>query len=173
MVSHKGTSAPVRGAVFRGFEVNSMGLFLSTTINKIDSKGRVSIPGPFRAALAEQISTGVILMKSPLHAALEGFAPRAMDEIATRLDQLPMFSTDQDDLAAATMAEATLISVDSEGRVSIPAELLRHAGIKAEIAFVGMGHKFQLWEPKAWSKRQGDANKAMRSKGLNLPKAPS
>lgn len=173
MVSHIGTGRPSSGAVFRGFEVNSMGLFLSTTINKIDSKGRVSIPGPFRAALGEQISNGVILMKSPLHAALEGFAPTAMDDIAARLDQLPMFSSDQDDIAAATMAEATLINFDGEGRVSIPADLLAHAGIKGEIAFVGMGRKFQLWEPKAWRKRQGEATKAMRGKGLNLPKVDS
>lgn len=150
-----------------------MGLFLSTTINKIDSKGRVSIPGPFRAALGEQISAGVILMKSPLHFALEGFAPCAMEDIATRLNELPMFSNDQDDIAAATMAEAMLITIDSEGRASIPADLLGHAGIKGEIAFIGLGSKFQMWEPKAWNKRRGDANKAIRTKGLNLPKVPS
>lgn len=147
-----------------------MGLFLSTTINRIDSKGRVSIPGPFRAALCEQSFAGVVLMKSPLHAALEGFAPSMMDEIAARLDRFPLFSADQDDMAAATMAEAVALHFDSEGRVVLPGELAAYANLKNEIAFVGLGRKFQMWEPKAWAKRRELAQKAVKAKGLNLPR---
>jgi len=146
-----------------------MGLFLSTTINRIDRKGRVSVPGPFRTALGKELSAGIVLMKSPLHAALEGFAYATMDDIAARLEQLPMFSNDQDDLATSTLAEAVPVAFDSEGRIGIPAELLQYAGIKDEIAFVGLGQKFQLWEPKAWNKRRDAAQKSVRAKGLNLP----
>jgi len=146
-----------------------MGLFLSTTINRIDSKGRVSVPGHFRTALGDQISAGIVLMKSPLYAALEGFAYATMDDIAARLDRLPMFSNDQDDLATSTLAEAVPVAFDGEGRIVIASNLLKYAGIKNEIAFVGLGRKFQLWEPDAWSKRRDVAQKSIRTKGLNLP----
>lgn len=147
-----------------------MGLFLSTTVNRIDSKGRVSVPGPFRAALSEQPYSGIILMKSPIHTALEGFAPAMMDDIAARLDELPLFSEDQDDMAAATMAEAVALHFDAEGRIVLPADLAAYAGLKDAVAFVGLGRKFQMWEPGAWHTRRASAQQSVRDKGLNLPK---
>ncbi|MBU6235077.1 MAG: division/cell wall cluster transcriptional repressor MraZ [Alphaproteobacteria bacterium] len=146
-----------------------MGLFLSTTINRIDRKGRVSVPGPFRAVLGEQPFAGVILMKSPIHAALEGFAPLMMEDIASRLDAYPMFSMDQDDLAAATLAEAMPLHFDTEGRIVLSAELVAHAGFDEEVAFVGLGRKFQMWSPAAWKKRREVAQKSVKTKGLVLP----
>lgn len=151
----------------RGFF--GMGLFLSTTINRIDSKGRVSVPGSFRAALSEQPFAGIVLMKSPIHAALEGFAPAMMDDIAQRLDAFPLFSVEQDDLAAATLAEAMPLFFDGEGRIVLPDDLIEHAELKDEVAFVGLGRKFQMWTPAAWKKRRGSAQKSVRAKGLNLP----
>lgn len=147
-----------------------MGLFLSTTINRIDRKGRVSVPGTFRAALEKQPFAGVILMKSPIHAALEGFAPSMMEDIAERLDAYPMFSQDQDDLAAATLAEAVPLHFDSEGRVVLPADLVAYAGFDEDVAFVGLGRKFQMWAPAAWKKRRDAAQKSVKTKGLVLPK---
>jgi MraZ protein len=147
-----------------------MGLFLSTTINRIDAKGRVSIPGPFRSALADHVFAGVVLMKSPLHTCLEGFSAAMMDDIAARLNEIPMFSPDQDDMAAATLAECVKIGFDSEGRIVLPDDLAAYANLKDEIAFVGLGNKFQMWEPGAWSKRRDAAQKSVRAKGLTLPK---
>lgn len=146
-----------------------MGLFLATTINRIDRKGRVSVPGAFRAVLSGQPVAGVVLMKSPMHAALEGFAPSMMEDIAARLDAFPLFSADQDDMAAATLAEAVLLPFDGEGRIVLPAELVRHAGLSDEIAFVGMGRKFQIWAPEGWAKRRAAAQKAVKARGLVLP----
>jgi len=146
-----------------------MGLFLSTTVNRIDRKGRVSVPGPFRAALTDQSFVGIVLMKSPIHAALEGFAPAMMEDIANRLDVFPMFSNDQDDLAAATLAEAVPLAFDGEGRITLPDELAAYAGLTDDVAFVGMGRKFQMWTPQAWAKRRDAAQKAVKTKGLNLP----
>lgn len=147
-----------------------MGLFLSTTINRIDRKGRISVPGAFRAVLSDQAFAGVVLMRSPVHQALEGFAPAMMEDIANRLDQLPLFSTDQDDMAAATMAEAVALAFDSEGRIVLPQELVAYAGIKDEAAFVGMGRKFQIWNPQDWKKRRDLAQKSVKARGLVLPR---
>ncbi|NBX66372.1 MAG: division/cell wall cluster transcriptional repressor MraZ [Proteobacteria bacterium] len=146
-----------------------MGLFLSTIVNRIDRKGRISVPGAYRAALEAQPFSGVILMKSPLHIALEGFAPARMEDIAERLDAYPMFSQDQDDLAAATLAEAVPLHFDGEGRIVLPTELTAYAGFKDEVAFVGLGRKFQMWAPEAWRKRRDLAQKSVRTKGLVLP----
>lgn len=147
-----------------------MGLFLSTIVNRIDRKGRISVPGLYRAALENQPFFGVILMKSPIHPALEGFAPSTMEDIAERLDAYPMFSQDQDDLAAATLAEAVPLYFDGEGRIGLPADLAAYAGLQEDVVFVGLGRKFQMWAPDAWKKRREVAQKSVKSKGLVLPK---
>ncbi|MCB1538343.1 MAG: division/cell wall cluster transcriptional repressor MraZ [Rhodospirillales bacterium] len=153
-----------------------MSLFLSTFVNRIDAKGRVSVPGAFRAALADRaapgVSAGVVLMRSPVHAALEGFAPAMMDEIAARLDQFPLFSPEQDHLAAATFGECVALGFDAQGRIGLPAELAAHAQITDTVAFVGMGRKFQMWNPQRWSGQRDAASKAVKAQGLTLPKVP-
>ncbi len=78
-----------------------MPLFLSTYANKVDKKGRISVPAPFRATLADQSFQGVVLFKATGHACLEGFDFGTMAELSERLDHFDLFSNQQDDLATA------------------------------------------------------------------------
>lgn len=146
-----------------------MSLFLSTFTNPIDRKGRVSVPAAFRSALAGQNFQGVVLMRSPIHAALEGFPYSMMEEMAQRLDNFALFSSDQNDLAASLFAEAVALAFDSEGRMTLPAPLGAHAGIKDAVCFVGLGRSFQVWEPAAWAARRAQAQSGMKARGLTLP----
>ncbi len=147
-----------------------MPLFLSTYINKIDKKGRVSVPAGFRAALAGQSFQGVVLICSHAHSALEGFSFSMMSELSERIDEFDLFSDEQDDLATAIFGEAVPLPFDGEGRVVLPVELMEHAGVVDQAAFVGMGHKFQIWDPEALKSRRDRARENVRSKGLTLPK---
>lgn len=144
-------------------------LFLSTYINRVDRKGRVSVPAPFRAALSAQAFQGIVVFRSPVHACLEGFDGAKMDELAERLDRFDLFSAEQDDLATAIFGDAVPLAFDGDGRVTLTPELLAHAGVDEQIAFVGLGRKFQLWNPTALSARQAHARANARDKGLTLP----
>lgn len=147
-----------------------MALFLSTYVNKVDRKGRVSVPASFRSALADQAFQGVVLFRSNSHVCLEGFGQGAMEELSARLDHFDLFSAEQDDLATAIFGEAVRLPFDGDGRVVMPAELLSFAGIDERAAFVGMGRKFQIWEPDAFEARRDDARKGVKAKGLTLPR---
>ncbi|MDB5478632.1 MAG: mraZ family protein [Alphaproteobacteria bacterium] len=151
-----------------------MALFLSTHTNKVDAKGRVSVPAGFRATLAEQAFPGVVLIPSNKFAALEGFDMGMIQEISTRLDKFDLFSDTQDDLAATIFANATPLGFDDTGRIGIPKELLAHANITDNAVFVGLGTKFQIWEPGAFAARKEQAAAQVQSKGLTIPnlKAP-
>ena len=146
-----------------------MALFLSTYINRVDRKGRVSVPAAFRAALGVQAFQGVVVFRSPVHACLEGFDGAKMDDLAARLDRFDLFSAEQDDLATAIFGDAHPLSFDGDGRVTLSPDLIAHAGIDDQVAFVGLGRKFQLWEPSALSARQDAARSNARDKGLTLP----
>lgn len=148
-----------------------MALFLSTHTNKVDAKGRVSVPAGFRATLSAQDFQGVVLIPSNKFAALEGFSMGMMQEISSRLDRFDLFSDTQDDLAAAIFASATPLAFDDTGRIGIPKELLIHAGITKNAVFVGLGNKFQIWEPDAFAARRQNAMKQVQSNGLTIPHA--
>lgn len=147
-----------------------MTLFLSTFVNKVDRKGRVSVPATFRAALADQPFQGIVLFRSSVHVCLEGFGWAAMEDLSRRLDAYDVFSSEQDDLATAIFGEAVQLPFDGDGRVILPQHLQDFAGIGDRVAFVGLGRKFQLWQPETLEARREEARREVKEKGLTLPK---
>ena len=147
-----------------------MALFLSSHVNKVDKKGRVSVPATFRAALADQSFQGVVAFRSSSHPALEGFSWSFMEEIAGRLDHFELFSDKQDDMATAVFGDSVQIPFDGEGRIIIPPALMKHAALSDAACFVGLGRKFQIWNPKEFEKRRSEARASVKAQGLTLPK---
>jgi MraZ protein len=152
------------------FFARVMALFLSTHINKVDKKGRVSVPAQFRAELAAESFQGVVLFRSHAHPALEGFAWSYMQEISRRLENFDMFSAAQDDLAMTVFGDSVQLGFDGEGRIVLPADLMGFMGIGERAAFVGLGNKFQLWDADILEKRREEARRNVREKGLTLPR---
>lgn len=147
-----------------------MPLFLSTYVNKMDKKGRVSVPASFRSALTSQSYQGIVLFRSTTHPCLEGFDYGTMDELSSRLDHFDLFSNEQDNLATTIFAEAVQCPFDGEGRISIPEHLLKHSGIEEAVTFVGLGRKFQVWSSEKFDKRREEARVQVSKSGLTLPK---
>jgi len=147
-----------------------MPLFLSTYINKVDTKGRISVPASFRNALADQNFQGIIVFKSTQHLCLEGFAWNSMQEISERLDHYDLFSNAQDDLATSIFAEARQLPFDGDGRIILPEDLRDFCHIKDHAAFIGMGRKFQIWSPPSLEKRTATVRKKLQDSPLSLPK---
>lgn len=146
-----------------------MSLFLSTFINKVDRKGRVSVPAAFRAALEAQ-QGGVVLFRASSHICLEGFSLAVMEEISARLDHFDLFSAAHDDMATSIFGEAVHLPIDGDGRILLPPSLVSFAGLDEQAAFVGMGRKFQIWSPAAWEKRREDARRSVKDQSLTLPR---
>ncbi len=145
-----------------------MALFLSTFVNRVDKKGRVSVPAPFRAALAGQSFGGIIAFRSYKFPAIEACAGERMERLSASVDDLALFSEEQDDLAATIFADARQLAFDSEGRVLLPQDLAAHANITDRAAFVGRGPTFQIWEPGAFQAYQEQARERVHRQGATL-----
>jgi len=144
--------------------------FMGTHTNKLDAKGRVSIPAPFRAALKNgDDSVGLILRPSHKYPCLEGWPVAAFHALAASMRHMPTLGDDQEDLAFALYADATPLEPDREGRIVLPAELATHAGLKDAVRFVGLSSHFQIWEPEAAERRRAEAR--TRARDLALPGA--
>jgi MraZ protein len=146
-------------------------LFLSTFTNKVDRKGRVSVPASFRTSLSglgASPNGTFVLFPSPHYPALEGCTLERMQEFAARLDALEQFSPEHDELSTL-FASSHQLSLDSEGRVGLPEELMAEAKITEAVSFVGAGGTFQLWEPEAYTAHQAEMRERMKANKRTLP----
>ena len=139
--------------------------FLGTHTNRLDAKGRVSIPAPFRAVLKPDGigNAQLILRPSHKHACIEGWPPAAFHALAKPLEALDIFSEDHDDLATALYADAWPMEADKEGRIVLPDDLKSHAGLTDSVEFLGRGDIFLIWEPGAAARRRAEARERARN----------
>lgn len=145
-----------------------MTLFLSTFINKLDKKGRVSVPASFRLALSGQAFQGIVAFRSYKLPTIEGMGMDRMQRLSDSVDQLDLFSDAQDDLTATIFADSQMLAFDGDGRVILSQLLLDHAQIKETVAFVGRGTTFQIWNPEAFERHQQEARKRVQEKQATL-----
>ncbi len=144
-----------------------MALFLSTFTNKIDSKGRVSVPAQFRSSLVNKEFSGVVVYESFVNDCIEGCDIERIKQISESIDSLDPFSEDRDALATALLGGSVQLSIDAEGRVFIPEGLLKKAKIKDSAVFVGKGATFEIWQPEKFEEYMAKSRKDAKGK-LNL-----
>ncbi len=150
----------------------SVEVFLSTFRNRIDAKGRISVPAPFRALLTRQGPEGALYL-GPDWVADATYEARALvaggneylKGVHGRIASMPEFSTERADLEDTLLASMAMAQFDGEGRIVLPQALLEHAGLTApgEAVFVGRGRNFQIWEPKAWAARDAAAKARLKT----------
>ena len=124
-----------------------MDLFVSKYINKIDKKGRVSLPSSFRNILPKTNRNEIILYKSIKSPSIEGCGVGRLKEIAKRINNLDFFSEDYEDFTTSIFSEMLPTNLDKEGRFLIPEKLKFFANIKDEVTFIGQGYFFQIVNP--------------------------
>ena len=134
-------------------------MFLSSFENKLDKKGRVSVPATFRSHLNSMGYNGFISYPSFNHQALEACSQDRIEKLSNTIDSLNPFEEKRDYFATSILSESINLQFDSEGRISLTSKLLKHAKIKNSMLFVGQGKTFQIWEPIAFEKFKFSAKK--------------
>jgi MraZ protein len=137
--------------------------FFSHFILKLDAKGRVSVPAAFRAVLAQDGDDSLFCYPALDRPALEAGGSALMREIEDLIGRFPPFSDEREQFATALYGTSETLKIDAEGRVTLSDPLKDHAGIMDAVAFVGLGHKFQIWAPDRFSARLSEATGKMRS----------
>lgn len=139
---------------------------MGTHLNKLDAKGRVSIPAPLRNPIKNGDGiVALVLRPSHKHPCIECWPPNVFDEAAAPLLKIDLFSEDQEDDLATTFADAYPVESDKEGRIIVPEMLKEHAGLVDGVMFMGLGRTFQIWEPAAAERRRLEARERVRARG--------
>ena len=152
---------------------NNMRRFRGEAENKVDNKGRVSIPAAFRRILEEgdpDWSSGlnpnlVIVYGRRNRKCLEGYSIGSIEIVDNLVSNLPRYSKEREILERLLNSQSIYIQLDENGRIILPLKLRKLVEIQTTAVFVGMGEKFQIWEPKNYQ----DEVDALNSSFKNLP----
>ncbi|MCB1492275.1 MAG: division/cell wall cluster transcriptional repressor MraZ [Rhodobiaceae bacterium] len=139
-----------------------MDQFVSNYTNRIDAKGRVSVPAGFRAILAAQGFDGVYCYPSLDTDAIEAGGRPLIEAIQGLIDALVPYSDERNQLATVLLGDGMTLSIDQDGRVTLPEALRAHAGLEGEVTFVGVGDKFFMWSPERYAAYRAEARSRAR-----------
>ena len=134
-------------------------MFLSSYENKLDKKGRVSVPASYRSYLSNLGYNGIICYPSFNNNSIEAWPQDRIEKISNAIDSLNPFEEKRDFFATSILSESINLQFDNEGRISLTSKLLKHAKIKSSMLFVGQGKTFQIWEPATFEKFKVNAKK--------------
>lgn len=140
-----------------------MDRFVSHYTLRLDAKGRVSIPAPFRAVLKRERFDGLYCYPSIDRPALEAGGHALLSEIQQMIARFPPLSPEREQFSTVLYGTGETLKMDSEGRVTLSDTLKDHAGIMEAVAFVGLGHKFQIWAPDRFGAQLSGATEKMRA----------
>ena len=136
--------------------------FVSTYVNRLDSKGRVSIPAPFRAVLAVDGFQGLYCCPTLDLEAIDAGGTQLRNYIRRMLEQFPPFSEEHELLSTAMIGESEILNIDADGRVILTEPIRARTGIADRVTFVGHGYKFQIWEPERFQRYRDEAKTRTR-----------
>jgi MraZ protein len=136
--------------------------FVSTFTNRLDAKGRVSIPAPFRAVLAVDGFDSLYCCPTLDRNAVDAGGNRFRTVIGESLRNFEPFSEDHEYLSTTLIGESEILKIDQDGRVVLSDAIKLHAGIAEAVTFVGQGYKFQIWEPSRFSAYREEAKNRLR-----------
>ena len=134
----------------------------------LDAKGRLAVPARYRERLAEvcdgklvvTIDRGYYLLIYPLP---------TWEEIETKLVRLPSLHPQVRELQRLLVGHASEISMDSHGRMLLPAELREFAKLERDVVLLGLMNKFELWDKSAWDARREQSLVADQGAVAGLP----
>ena len=140
--------------------------FVGKFLNRIDKKGRVSVPALWRPRLLGKSFSGIVVQKTDDYSAIDGYSQKYLERYQEWLDTKdPLLETNE--YEATLIFGSSMLPFDQEGRVLIPEFLRVNNFIKSEALFVGMGRKFRIWEPSAFKEYEDKAKEYMSKRKKN------
>lgn len=131
-------------------------MFRGVSSLTLDAKGRLALPARYRERLNEAcrgelvvtIDRGYYLLIYPLP---------AWEEIEAKLVNLPSLHPQVRELQRLLVGHATEVSMDSHGRLLLPAELREFARLDRDVVLLGLMNKFELWDKPTWDARRAQS----------------
>lgn len=139
-----------------------MSRFLSNATNKVDAKGRVSVPSSFRAVLAAQGIEELYGFQDFHYPAINVGGPDLLARLERRLQDMDPFAPEANRMSLLIHGGGVHMKLDTEGRLMVTDFIRTYTGIENEVTFVGRADFFQLWRPDQFLAAQNAARLELR-----------
>lgn len=139
-----------------------MNRFLSNATNRIDAKGRVSVPSAFRSVLSSGGIEELYCFQDFHYPAINIGGPELLARFERRLQDLDPFAPEANRMSLLIHGGGVFMKLDPEGRLTMTDFIRSYTGIEGEVTFVGRADYFQLWRPEAFSGAQKAAREELR-----------
>ena len=153
---------------------NYMRRFRGEAENKVDAKGRISIPAPFRRILEEgdpdwssDLNPNLVIVYGRRNRkCLEGYSLRSIEIVDNLISNLPRYSNEREILERLLNSQSVQVQLDENGRIILPLKLRKLVDIESAAMFVGMGEKFQIWHPDNYTNDMNIIEKKLSENNL-------
>ena len=140
--------------------------FIGRYLNKVDKKGRVSVPAGWRPSLISKDFSGIIAQSSLSEKAIDAYPRDYLELLQGKLDlNDPLL--EENEYESTVLFGGSVLSFDSEGRVLLSDSLRNEINLASEALFVGMGRRFRIWNPKIFNEYLGRAKTYMDKRRKN------
>ena len=140
--------------------------FIGRYLNKVDKKGRVSVPAGWRPSLISKDFSGIIAQSSLSEKAIDAYPRDYLELLQGKLDlNDPLL--EENEYESTVIFGGSVLSFDSEGRVVLSDSIRNEINLASEALFVGMGRRFRIWNPKIFNEYLGRAKSYMDKRRKN------
>jgi MraZ protein len=148
-------------------------VFKGTYRYRLDGKGRLPVPPPFRRGLAATGARSLVVTR--LDECLAAYSPAEWDRLEAQLVALPAFSRPVKGLTRLLASRAVDCTLDAQGRILLPLALRAAAGLGREATVVGVLNRFEVWSPERWAAFLEGSERLLEdvSLGVEWPPAPT
>ena len=121
-------------------------MFLGTYEPKLDDKGRVILPARFR----EDMEGGIVLTRGQEHC-IYAFPAQEFEQMTVELRRAPLSSKQARDYIRVLLSGAYKEVPDKQGRITLPPDLRKYAGLDSDLTVIGAGSRAEIWNSQAWN----------------------
>jgi transcriptional regulator MraZ len=145
-------------------------VFKGTHRHRVDPKGRLPVPAPFRREL--QASGESRLVVTLLDQCLAAYPTREWEQLERQLRALPAFNRTVRALTRLLTSRAADCELDVQGRILLPSDLREAVGIGRDAVVVGVLNRIEVWPPHAWESFVTDSERLLDDVSLDIQWPP-
>jgi MraZ protein len=146
--------------------------FVGTHFGKLDRKGRIAVPAPFRAELEAAATAHLVFRVSHQNPCIEARSRPVFQQMVESIRRMPHFSEDRETMEAGLIADSAMLRIDGDGRLVLPEDMVNALALEENIAFLGKGDRFEIWNADAARAHVAEAKARVRDRKLTLEAMP-
>ena len=132
----------------------SQTVYNSSYRHGIDEKRRLQVPAKWRPAKPGIEFTLVVWPKNQEGPCLRVLPPDKMTELMRDIEAMPKGDPNKGALKRVIGGGSVQVTIDSAGRITLPDEMAKAAGITEQAVLVGLLDRFEVWSPERYAKIQ-------------------